>query len=131
MIRAVYFLSRVRGRIQLLSHACIAAGVIMNCGTCRQGIARNAARRGALKTFNFAVNLCSFFVHTAITRIQAHTSRRLLRRTRSHAPVVKVQLNFVKCARVPRREPTVHKQCNRILYGATDDALAGGARFGA
>lgn len=93
MIRAVYFLSRVRGRIQLLSHACIAAGVITNCGICRQGIARNVVSRGALKTFNFAANLCSFFVHTAIAHIQALTSRRLLRRTRSRAPVVKAQLN--------------------------------------
>ena len=93
MIRAIYFLSRVRGRIQLLSHACIAAGVIMNCGTCRQGIARNAARRGALKTFDFAMNQCSFFVRIAIARIQVHTLHRLLRRTRSRAPVVKAQLN--------------------------------------
>ena len=93
MIRAVHFLSGVRWRIQLLSHTCIAAGVITNCGICRQEIARNAASHGALKTFNFAANLCSFFVHTAITRIQAHTSRRLLRRTRSRAPVVKAQLN--------------------------------------
>ena len=131
MIRAVYFRIRVYGRIQLLSHACIAAGVITNCGICRQGIARSAASRGALKTFSFAVNLCSFFVRIVTARIQALTSRRLLRRTRSHAPVVKAQLNLVKCARVPRREPMVHKPCNRSLYGATDDALAGGARSGA
>ena len=93
MIRAIYFRIRVCGRIQLLSHTCIAAGVITNCGICRQEIARNVASRGALKTFNFAVNLCSFFVHIAIAHIQAHTSRRLLRRMRSRAPVVKAQLN--------------------------------------
>jgi hypothetical protein len=93
MILAVCFLSRVRGRIQLLSHACIAAGVITNCGICRQGIARNVARRGALKTFYFAANLCSFFVRIVTARIQALTSRRLLRRTRSRAPVVKAQFN--------------------------------------
>jgi len=93
MIRPVHFLSGVRGRIQLPSHVCIAAGVITNCGICRQGIAQSVASRGALKTFNFAVNLCSFFVHTAITRIQAHTLLRLLLRTRSRAPVVKAQLN--------------------------------------
>ena len=93
MIRAVYFLSRVRRRIQLLSHACIAAGVIMNCGICRQGIARNAARRGALKTFDFAMNQCSFFVRIAIARTQVHTLHRLLRRTHSFAVVAKAQLN--------------------------------------
>ncbi len=73
MIRAVCFLSRVRGRIQLLSHACIAAGVITNCGICHQGIAPSAARRGALKTFYFAANLCSFFVRIAIARIRGRT----------------------------------------------------------
>ena len=93
MILAVCFLSRVRGRIQLLSHACIAAGVITNCGICRQGIARNAASRGALKTFYFAANLCNFFVRIVTARIQALTSRRLLRHTRSRAPVVKAQFN--------------------------------------
>ena len=131
MICAVHFISGVRWRIQLLSHTCIAVGVITNCGICRQGIARNVARCGALKTFNFAANLCSFFVHTAITRIQGHTSRRFLLRTLSHALVVKAQLNLVKCARVPQRGPMVHKLCNSILYGATAVRLAAGARSGA
>ena len=80
-------------QIKVLFSACDAVGVIMNCGTCRQEIARNAARHGALKTFTFAANLCSFFVRIATARIRANTLRRWLCRTRSHAPAVKAQLN--------------------------------------